>query len=334
MSAAAVTQLEQLSDEDWDAALAASGQPYRFSHRAAAGRAFEAAYPEYSYEPYRVTYRDGTVALAPLVRAQRRLHALTRMLSMPLGLEGTPVVREGNLTSAHVAGLFDALDDCGCLTLHGGAGGSPPAGGNSVSETTHILDLSVGFEALWSDSFSPTNRNKVRKAEKRGIDVREEPPAELADTYYEIYAEASGKWGYAVPPYPRSLFQALFDSGDAELWLAREDGTPVAGSILLRGSQDVLYWSTAILPGKQQLAPNNALLAAAIRSACEREVAYLDFGASKGLPGLEKFKQSFGAQAREYTVVDVYSRRYVAAARLQRGHKRVRAIWPDASRTR
>jgi hypothetical protein len=313
----AVDTLELLADDAWDAALASTGADYRFSHRAAAGRAFEAAYEEYAFEPYRVAYDDGVVALVPLVRARRRLDALTMMQGMPLGLEGTPVVLDGALEPDHVQGLFDALD-AGRLTMNGGAGGSPPTNGAGSVATTHILDLTLGFERLWTESFSPTNRNKVRKAEKRGIQIADETDAGLADTYYDIYAAASEKWGYATPPYPRNLFAALLDSGEAELWLAREDGEAVAGSILLRGTSDILYWSTATLPGKQGLAPNNALLSGAIQTACERGVRYLDFGASAGLPGVQKFKESFGAQAVDYSAIDVRSLRYRALERLRR----------------
>jgi CelD/BcsL family acetyltransferase involved in cellulose biosynthesis len=62
--------------------------------------------------------------------------------------------------------------------------------------------------------------------------------------------------------------------------------------------------------GKQALAPSNALLSEAIKAACSRGVSYLDFGASEGLPGVEKFKQSFGAQAREYGYAEMRSLRY------------------------
>jgi len=307
-----VTELEILGGEAWDAALSIAGEPYRFSHRAAAGAAFEATYPEYRFEPCRVTYRDGAVGLVPLVRVRRRLDALTMMLGMPLGLEGTPVAVEGPLAPGHVQGLFDALDSCGRLVLHGGAGGSPPVDGSVEHVTTHVLDLRPGFEVLWTDSFTSKNRNMVRKADKRGVEIANETAAGRADTYYDIYADASKQWGYASPPYPRSLISALIDSGEAELWIAREEGEAVGGLILLRGSSDVLYWSGATVPGKQELAPSNALLSEAIKAACERGVEYLDLGGSTGLPGVERFKESFGAQPRDYAIAEVRSLRYRA----------------------
>src|SRR5439155_19665226 len=177
-TAVAVETLELLADDAWDAALDASGTAYRFSHRAAAGRAFEAAYDEFRFEPYRVAYRDGAVALVPLVRIRRRLAAMTMMIGMPLGLEGTPVVLEGSLGPGHAKALFDALGACGRLTLHGGAGGSPPANGAAPRVTTHVLDLRPGFEAVWTGSLTSKNRNMVRKAEKHGLRIARETSQE------------------------------------------------------------------------------------------------------------------------------------------------------------
>jgi hypothetical protein len=307
VKAVPVRHLVALSHAEWDAALEAAGEPYRFSHRAAAGRAFEAAYREYSFEPYRVEFGDGAVMLVPLVRVTRRLRALTMMLGMPRGLEGTPLVLEGETGPGHIAGLFAALAGCGHLTINGGAGGSPPANAAAGRATTHVLDLTVGFEQLWNEAFSPKNRNKCRKAENAGVQAQNESTPAMARVYHEIYAAASAKWGYTEPPYPPELFAALLESPDAQLWIARLDQEPIAGTVLLRGSHDLLSWSTAILPGRQELAPNNALLRAAIEAACDAGVRYVDFGASEGLPGVAKFKESFGAQPQDYAIVELSS---------------------------
>jgi hypothetical protein len=312
-----VQELSALSDREWDDVVGATGVPFRFSHRADAGRAFEAAYDGYAFEPVQVRYDDGTAMLVPLVRIQRRLKPLTTMMGMPLGLEGTPLTIEGRVGPQHLRGLFGALDACGRLVVHGGAGASPPVAGDTSRATTHILDLRPGYDVLWTDAFSSANRNSCRKAEKASVEVAAERGREAAGIYYDIYASASAKWGYAEPPYPRELVEALLDSSDAELWLAREDGDPIAGAILLHGSEDVLYWSGATLPGRQQLAPNNALLAGAIQVLCERGVRYLDFGASKDLPGVQKFKESFGAMAVDYAIADVTSLGYRALERLR-----------------
>ena len=145
---AQVEHLARPADGEWDAALDASGRPFRFSHRAAAGRALETAFPSYRFEPCRVEYRDGATILFPLVRVVRRLGALTLMLGMPLGLEGTPIALAGETRPAHVSGLFRALHPRGRLDLNGGAGGAPPATGRAMSSVTHPLDLRPAFDQL------------------------------------------------------------------------------------------------------------------------------------------------------------------------------------------
>jgi hypothetical protein len=324
MNAIRVRSLQVLAGDAWDAAVAATGASFRFSHRASGGRAFEAAYSEYGFEPYRAEYDDGTTLLVPLVRVTRRLSALTMMLGMPLGLEGRPLVVDGELRGGHLRGLFSALQACGRLTIHGGAGGGLPPDGIQSEASTHVLELAPGFEALWEQSFSSKNRNSTRKAERAGIEVSR---ADDVGAYHALYAAASRAWGYTDPPYPRALLDALLDSGHAELWLGRLDGTPIAGAFLLRGSDDVFYWSGAVAAEHRTLAPGNAVIKTAIQSACERGIAYFDFGASMGLPGVSAFKESFGATEVRYGTVDLTSRRYRAA---ETGQRMLSVVGPRA----
>jgi hypothetical protein len=316
----AVDELVALPDEQWDQAIEASGRPFRFSHRAAAGRAFEAAYEEYRFEPYRVVYRDGTSLLVPLVRVQRRARGLTMLLGMPLGLEGTPIVTAGDPTAGHADGLFHALGGRGVLALHGGACGSPPGAGSAPFET-HILDLRPGFEWLWDNAFSSKNRNSCRKAERAGVEVN---LSDDVDAYYDLYAAASRAWGYPEPPYPRALMGALLESGSGELWMGHLDGEPIAGALLLHGSQDTLYWSGAVAAEHRTLAPGNAVIKTAIAAGCDRGTVTFDFGASTGLPGVSAFKESFGAAEVSYRNLELSSRGYRIAERLQRATARVR----------
>jgi hypothetical protein len=310
MKPAQVERLTRLEDDEWDTSVSSSGRPFRFSHRAAAGRAFEAGYPSYRFEPCRADFADGTSALFPLVRSPRRLPSLTLAAGMPLGLEGTPILLEGRLGAEHLHGIFQALGAGGRLDVHGGAGGSPPSTGEVTSSVTHTLDLRVGFEALWNSIFSSTNRNRCRKAERAGVEVRRDCEPGAADRYYELYAVATRAWGYTKPPYPRALVRSLLDSGAAELWLAHHDGSLISGAVMFLGSEDVFYWSGALNREFQSLAPSNAVMRAAIESACERGFAYFDFGASGPLAGVEKFKESFGAEPREYRSIRLSTRRY------------------------
>lgn len=305
-----VESLTQLDDDEWDAALRETRRPYRFSHRAAAGRVLEAAYPGYRFIPYRAEYEDGSTILYPLVMVQRRLGPMSMALGMPLGWEGTPLPLTGTAQPVHLQALFDALEPCGVLKLHGGAGGSPPAAGNVSASVTHTLDVSGGFEVIWEGAFTASTRNMCRKAERGGLSVVQDSTPGGADAYYALYAESSRGWGYTDPPYPHQLFTALLASGHAQLWLGRVENRLIAGAVLLRGSEDLFYWSGAMDRDYRSVAPSNGVLRVAIEAACAEKVCYLDFGASTGLPGVEAFKRSFGAQPREYRTVSLSSWRY------------------------
>lgn len=313
-------ELEELDPAEWDAAVAETGARFRFSHRASAGQALARAYASYAFRPQRAVFEDGTTLLVPLVSVRRRLSSLSMLLGMPLSLEGTPIVVTGAAKPQHIEGLFRALGNHGMISIVGGAGGSPPAVGDVDELETHVLDLTPGFETLWETSFTAKNRNVCRKADREGVEVTRAETSD-GDVYRALYEQASRGWGYEEPPYPRALFSALLASADAELWLARREGEPIAGALLLRGSHDLFYWSGAMDREYAHVAPSNAVLRTAIQSACERGLDYLDFGASAGLPGVEAFKRSFGAKPVSYLTATLEARRYRA---LEAGRSRLR----------
>jgi hypothetical protein len=162
-----------------------------------------------------------------------------------------------------------------------------------------------------------------RKAQRGGLTVeRDSSPAAIA-AYASLYRASSEAWGYATPPYPDILFEALLASQWAELWVAREGPKTVGGAVMLRGSDDLLYWSGAMNREYRHLAPSNALIRAVVEDACERGISYLDFGASTGLSGVEAFKRSFGAEERPYSSVSLSSWGYRQLERVQQGAARV-----------
>jgi hypothetical protein len=298
-----IAEIRVLDAASWDRELAAAGVPYRFSQRADAVVACERAYPEYSGRLFEAVYADGARTLFPGVIAKRRLRALTAFLAMPLGWEGTPIALRGGVTAGQVEHFFRSLDGVGALRISGGAAGSPPSVGRVKDLSTHVLDLTPGFDFLWNHRFSGKNRNTCRKAEKSGIAVRTMEAVHGADLYYDLYAPAAREWGQAEPAYPRALFQALATSPHVEFWLGFKDETVVSGAVLLLGSQDVFYWSGAMARAFAAASPSNLVLRDAIRSACARGFRSMDFGASEGLPGVRKFKQSFGAEPRPFRSV-------------------------------
>lgn len=314
-----IAEVRVLDPQSWNRELAAAGVPFRFSQRAEAVAACEEAYPEYAGRLYEAVYRDGARTLFPGVIARRRLRALTAFLAMPLGWEGTPIPLVGEVTAAQVRLFFRTIGAVGALEISGGAAGSPPAVGDVRERATHVLDLTPGFDALWTSRFSGKNRNACRKADKSGVTVeRVTAGPAVADRYYALYAEATRDWGLPAPPYPRALFRALAASPHAEFWLASRESAVVAGAVLLLGSQDAFYWSGAMARDAAAFSPSNVVLRDAIRSACGRGFRTMDFGGSDGLPGVQKYKESFGAEPRPFRSVRLRTLGNRMAATLER----------------
>ena len=196
--------------------------------------------------------------------------------------------------------------------------------GSAGESSTHVLELTPGYEALWENAFSGKNRNSCRKASRSGVAVRRTSSAKAATAYYRIYADATRQWGHDEPPYPKNLVEGLASSENADLWLAYIDDRAVAGALILKGTEDIFYWSGAMDRAHQSASPSNELLRAVLQWACERGYRYMDFGSSKGLPGVKKFKESFGARSVAVPVAEVTGRRHRALEGLLKASRRLR----------
>lgn len=329
--------VRRLPADAWDEALAASGQRFRFSHRAEAGLELERAYPSYEALRLEASWSDGSRWLLPLVRVRRRLRVLDRLEGMPLGWEGTPLdvgtpmgggagaaldtgVEDGESTGEAAGPGQDRLRPLlrslggGSIRVNGGPWGTPPGAGREAVGHASVLDLTPGWDRIWSAAFSGKNRTSCRKAEKGGVVARPDADGEHVADYWRLYSDAATGWGYETPPYPRALVEGLARSPHAELWMAFVGERPAAGALLLAGSHDLFYWSGAMDRELGGLYPANAVLRHAIEAACARGYETFDFGASAGLDGVRRFKESFGAEPRP-----------VFAAQAERGAHRILA---------
>ncbi len=171
-----------------------------------------------------------------------------------------------------------------------------------VEERCQVLDLVEDPQALFRDAFTSQNRNKIRKAEKRGLTVRLAHDEEALQAYARLYAESASRWNTARA-LPATMFAALAEAGpDVQIWLAERDGEPVAALLNLRGGGQIMNWGNVSLREAWRDAPNNLLHWRAVEAAClDADGPRLyNFGSSVGLPGVETFKASFGAREHVY----------------------------------
>lgn len=164
--------------------------------------------------------------------------------------------------------------------------------------TTHILDLSGGFEGVWRRAFGSEQRNRLRKAERSSLVIRKDNSPAAVERFFHLYKLSCQRWKLSKPE-PRQFFTTLLhpSSQPVNLWLASKDGQDIAGIVVadnnldtayyLAGASDANYWSYC---------PNNLLFCRAIEDACSRGFKQFDFLPSGRLPKVAAFKESFGAR--------------------------------------
>ncbi|WP_236648698.1 GNAT family N-acetyltransferase [Spirosoma sp. 209] len=162
--------------------------------------------------------------------------------------------------------------------------------------TTHLLDLSAGYETIYS-RYNRDRRRNLRRSEEmnwtiaRSTDL--EPLLRLFRTYHaDTIAGGVGDWAYA-------LLGALYDSLRArqlaQLYYAQLDGHIEAGALLVREGNRVIYLFNAASPVGRRGNARTLLIDRVIRYyAGEASPGWFDFE-SPEKPAIVDFYRSFGA---------------------------------------
>lgn len=212
----------------------------------------------------------------------------------------------------------------GCLAACEGG-----LGGYVLSRTaTHLLDLKGLRASAPCQAFSKNQRKKLHKALSRGVTIRRsDDPADL-ERYYPIYLASAARWGLTQAE-PKSQLLALQQclAPYFALWVAEAQGQVIAGLIVLSYGLAAYSLHGASLSSCWDLYPNNLLYSAAIEAACAEGRQYFDFLPSGRLPGVEAFKESFGAQRMPYAVYHFRNSWYASASRFTRRLQAHAATW-------
>lgn len=284
---------------------------------------------------------DGHQIIFPLVRSGAFRPAWRTSWSLPRGwgLGGAfgsrPIVAE-DVTMM----LGDVLRDSGRLVvspgpLTGAAWAAAPAQ-TRVRHEAHVLDLREGSESLWSRSFSKSTRNKIRKAERRGVEVEWGRGSELMHVHWELFirwksqlAQQRGipvRAQIALAKHQESLarYEAIARSlGErCQVIVARVDGRPAASSVTLLDGIHAHDWRAAsdnALIGRRYA--NYLLVARILEGAAARGCHYVHMGESGGKRTLIEFKEHFGARPVSYDEVRFGP---VAMTKSVRGGERLR----------
>jgi GNAT acetyltransferase-like protein len=274
--------------------------------------------------------REGRQIVFPMVRPKGP--ALIRAArSMPDGWGFGGAIAPGRVRREEVMSVLDDLvGSAGGVVVKAGplsdAWSDIPARRRSP-RSRHIVELRDGFDSLWTE-FSSGTRNKIRKAQKSGVEVRWGAGTELANVYSSIHlrwaAERARPRGVPVrlavarakrDQPARALVEVAEHLGDrCRIAVASIEGTPVASAVVLFGGDHAHYWRAAGLREADTSGYANYLvLARALEEAADRGHRFVDLGESGGVRSLIDFKEHFHAEPRSYDVLSLGSRTVTSA---------------------
>ena len=163
-----------------------------------------------------------------------------------------------------------------------------------------VVDLTVPEGELW-EAVAPACRNKVRRAERAGLRAERSADGAIALGWIREVGRAAAEERGFRSNVPVPLLEALAGEsggpGSVEGWCAKDgEGEPVAAILnLVQGGRVTNYMAAACDAGRRGAA-HNLLHWSALADAAARSLSVYDFGASPGLPEVDRFKASFGAR--------------------------------------
>ncbi len=312
--------IEPVAFSEWTEFDARHPAPTFFA-RPAWASALAYAYPHLRPHPVRV-HIGGSTVLVPLMQTSGGRLGWRELVGMPLGTYTCALREDGSVASTHEfeAAVAEIARTCDALTLVPWPLGPVPTG-FSTRRTTHetaVIDISQGAEEALK-GVAGVSRRMAGQAARRGVNCAPLRSALGITTYYSMLREAAERWGLVKPPFPQDLLEGLvgYGAGDVEIWFAQCDNHPIAGGVIVSGSQELFFWSAAMRQAFSHLRPSNALNVALIEAAAERKLHWYNLGASEGLPGVERFKRGLGAKSIPYTQLHYQSLRFNAYTRLR-----------------
>jgi hypothetical protein len=194
----------------------------------------------------------------------------------------------------HRAMKRSAYFACKVLDYHRDVDLSPFGFSPVLRYETYQLDLAPPESELWSNVRQEC-RKHIKKAQKQGVEIRQEQSSQFLDEYWELTIESFARSGMR-PPHDRQLldelWNRLFPIGKLFALSAYSEGQFAASIILVRDDHTMYNWGSASRSSLRHLCAPSALQWEAVRLARQLELRTYDFISTSG--GAGKFKQSFG----------------------------------------
>ena len=180
--------------------------------------------------------------------------------------------------------------------------------GLARSEPVIISDLDLDTrEAVWS-RVAKDHRKAIRKAEKRGVELREAQTEGEFKEFYGIYSRVFRDFG--TPPYGADYFPTvwrhLHHDKYVRLILAHVAGQCVGGLVMFCFGRTVVSKFAACLPEHVSQRVYPALYWRAMELSLELGYEVLSWGtSSRAQTGLIEFKERWGARHRPAVLYDL-----------------------------
>jgi hypothetical protein len=264
---------------------------------------------------------DGRMLVLPLLRRSVAGGMLTFDRSNPPHCGVSGLLAAGGASAEEIAAVLDDLSSRRVLVQSVSPGpllaptwaAAAPAHALTVPHRAHVLDLSGGWEEVWSKHFGRTSRRGARYAERAGVTVECGTSGRGVSEYYELVECAVVRWARKQhePLWlarrrlnrrdPRAKFEAMgrFLGERFRVYLAYVEGRPIAGSVVVLGT-NVYDFRAALDEAMTKFRANDLLLRRSIKDACDAGCRYYYLGDSGWSASAGAFKERFGGQPHIY----------------------------------
>jgi len=166
----------------------------------------------------------------------------------------------------------------------------------------HLLDLRPALDELYKKLHGDSIRRKIQRAEREKLTLEVGSSEQMLSEFYQLHVITRQR--QHVPPHPLRWFRNVLDclGNDAQIRIARKDGTAIASIFTLSFKQKMVYKYGCSDAHSHNLGGMQFLFWHLIRYSKEQGFVELDFGRSEcANTGLVTFKDRWGTKRQLLT---------------------------------
>lgn len=168
--------------------------------------------------------------------------------------------------------------------------------------TSHVIKVRERNKRITSH-----HKRHIKKAEEQGVRVTPARREDDFDAYLEMYKASLKRWRKKpARVYPGEFFtkvrEILIPAQAACFFIAWDGERPQAGALILYEKKRAIYWH-GVSADNPAPGAGHFLHWKIMEDAEHRGIREYEFGPSPGLEGVERFKQSFGAESEKQITV-------------------------------